>query len=93
LVDFTIDLNESFFNPIEHIVIFESFGFEQTLKKTAEIYIVRLVIETQRPDVIDIRSEFVKEDAFVELFSKKLHFLLFNQLPFLLFNNGLKTLL
>ena len=92
MVDFAIDLSESLLSPVEHVVIFESSGSEQTSEETAEICVVRLVTETQGPGVIDIRGEFVREDALAELFSRELHFLLLDQLPFLLFSGGLETL-
>jgi len=76
LIDFTIDLIESFLSPIEHIVVFESSGFKQVSEETIEIYVVRFISEIQRPDIIDVCGEFIREDILVELFSKKLHFLL-----------------
>lgn len=92
MVGFAINLIESLLSPVKHVVVLEPLANEQTSEETTEICVVRLVSETQGPGVINIRGEFVREDALTELFSRELHFLLLDQILLLLFSGGLETL-
>jgi len=92
LADFAIDLIESLFSPVKHVVVLEPLAYEQTSEETVEICVVRLISKTQGPSVIDVRGEFVREDVLAELFSRELQFLLLDQLLLLLFSSGLETL-
>ena len=48
-------------SPVKHIVVLEALADEEIAEQFAQVAVIRLVIEAQRPDIIEIGRKLLWE--------------------------------
>lgn len=77
--------------PIEDVVVLKALADEQVTEQLAQVRIVGLVIESQRPAVVEVDGELVGETA-AQILGRGRHLFLHDAVVLLLFGGGLESL-
>ena len=74
--------------PVKDVVIPESFTYKEITEDLSEIRVVRLLIETKRPAVVEINGELIRESA-TKVLGRYRHLLVHDTITFLFLSSTL----
>lgn len=77
--------------PVEHIVVLEAFSDEQVSEELSQVRVVRLVVESQGPAVVEVNSKLVGMTSAKD-FRRGRHLLLHDSVVLLLLGRRFETL-
>jgi hypothetical protein len=57
-------------SPVKEVVIFKPLGSKTATEKPPKVHVIRPVVESQTPRIVDIRGEFSRQTV-IELFARQ----------------------